>query len=77
MGVSKGERFASENIFVDYDFEEVMFRWNFSEKTFYRKFHGKVEHPIPIPQANRLLNDAFRFGDEITETDYLKGKDAA
>jgi hypothetical protein len=76
MGVSKGERFAREDIFVDYDFEEVMFRWEYLEEKFYRKFYGKAEHPEPIPKSNRLLNDALRFGDEITKDDYLKGKDA-
>lgn len=76
MGVSKGERFAKEDIFVAYDFEQVMFRWDHLEKKNYRKFYGKAEHPEPIPQANRLLNDAFLFGDEITKVDYLKGKNA-
>jgi hypothetical protein len=76
MGVSKSERFAREDIFVDYAFEQVMFRWDHLEKKNYRKFYGKSENLEPIPQANRLLNDAFLFGEEITKDEYLKGKDA-
>jgi hypothetical protein len=76
MGVSKGERFAKEDIFVDYDFEQVMFRWDHLKKLNYRKFYGRTEHLEPVPQANRLLNDAFLFGDEITKDEYLRGKNA-
>lgn len=74
MGISKGERFNFEDIYVDYPFENVMFRWDFSERIIYRKFYGEKEHSGSIPHHNRLYNDALLFGDEITREEYMKGK---
>ncbi|WP_179404299.1 hypothetical protein [Burkholderia guangdongensis] len=73
MGINKGERFNSEDVYVDYPFEEVMFRWNHLDKKTYRKFYGEDEAG-PIPHDNRLYNDALRFGDEITREAYAAGK---
>ncbi|AGH85371.1 hypothetical protein [Ralstonia pseudosolanacearum] len=73
MGINKGERFARANVFVDYPFEEVMFRWDHAEGKVYRKFHGEREVG-PIPHDNNLYNEALRSGDEITREAYVAGK---
>lgn len=33
-----------------------------------------AKHPEPAPPDNRLFNDALRFGEEISEDEYLSGK---
>lgn len=76
MGINKGERFNREDVFVDYPYETVMFRWDFKEKKIYRKFYGEAESIESVPHENKLFNESLRFGDEITATEYLRGKDA-
>lgn len=73
MGVAKGERFSREDIFVDYPFEEVMFRWDHVERKTYRKFYGEREFG-PIPHDNGLYNEALRSGEEVTRETYVAGK---
>lgn len=73
MGVNKGARFAAGDVFVDYPFEEVRFRWDCREGNIYRKFYGKQEDPNPVSHDNRLFNDALRFGDEIDRSEYERG----
>lgn len=73
MGITKGVRFGREDIYVDYPFEEVMFRWDHKDHKIYRKFYDKVESG-PVPHDNPLFNESLRFGDEITRDAYLDGK---
>ena len=70
MGICKGERFSGEDIYVDYPFEAVMFRWDHTERKIYRRFYGKVETG-PVPHDNGLFNDALRFGEETTKDNYF------
>lgn len=70
MGISKGPRFGSEDIYVDYPFEDVLFRWNHKEERIYRKFYSENEDQESIPQDNRLWNDALLYGNEITREEY-------
>ena len=74
MPIGKGEVFNLRDIFIDYDLEEVMFRWDHVKKRIYRKFYGKAEDPESIPHDNGLFNRALRFGDEITSERYANGK---
>ena len=74
MGINKGEHFKHQDIYIDYDFEEVMFRWDHVAKRIYRKFYGKEEDTDPISHDNRLFNDSLLMGEKITEEEYLKGK---
>ena len=74
MPIEKGPLFASEDVYVDYPFEEVMYRWDHKTEEIFVKFYGKQEHGHPIPSSNRLFNDALLYGDRITRADYLKGK---
>lgn len=72
MGISN-ERFRQGNVFIDHDFEEVMFRYESSTRRFFRRFYGESKED-EVPHDNRLLNDAIRFGEETDETAYKKGK---
>jgi hypothetical protein len=69
MGVKTGPRFDVQDVFVDYPFEDVKFRWDHVGKKVYRKFYGQDAETV-IGHDNRLFNDALRFGDEITRSDY-------
>ena len=75
MGIPK-EQFRSRDIFIDYDFEDVMFRYECSTRHFFRRFYGESDE-YEVPHDNRLLNDAIQFGDETDETTYRKGKPKA
>lgn len=74
MPLNKGERFAREDIFIDYPMEEVMFRWDHVLKKIYVRFYGTQERDEPVPHDNRLFNDALLGGDEITREEYENGK---
>jgi hypothetical protein len=74
MATPKGERFANEDIFVDYPYEEVTYRWDHHSKQVYVCFYGDEESIQPVPHDNRLFNEALRFGEEITRLDYDRGR---
>jgi hypothetical protein len=74
MPVSKGELFTAQNVYIDYDYENVMFRWDCIAKSVHRRFYGKAECGDAIPTNNKLFNDALRFGVQITKEEYEKGK---
>ncbi len=67
------QRFQQGDVFIDYDFESVMFRYDAATHTFFRKFHGEAEEH-PVPSNNRLLADAIRGGDEIDRGAYTAGR---
>ncbi len=74
MPINKGKKFAENDVYVDYPFEEVMFRWSHVLEKVYRKFYGKEEEKETILYDNPLFNEALRFGDEITYNEYIIGK---
>lgn len=74
MGISKGEKFANQDVYVDYAFEEVMFRWDHTKSETYLKFYGKHESDNLVPHDNNLFNEALLYGEEITREQYLQGK---
>lgn len=74
MPVSKGELFRKQDIYIDHDFEEVMYKWNHKLKLIYVKFYGKEESPKPIHHDNKLFNDAILYGEQIIKEAYEKGK---
>lgn len=67
--------FASRDVFLDYDHEEVTFRWDHRTGTVFRKFYGVTESEQPVPADNRLYNDAVLYGREISKEQYEKGFD--
>ncbi|WP_460046994.1 hypothetical protein [Pseudomonas sp. S2_H01] len=60
-------------MYLDYDFEEVTYRWDHQTRTIYSKFYGAEEGAKPVPSDNRLYNDTLLYGREITREDYEKG----
>lgn len=75
MAIETGSYLDSKDVYIDYPFEEVMFRRDKFTKNIYRKFYGEAESEKPIPHNNRLFNDALRYGTEITLEEYIQTKD--
>ena len=73
--VGKGERFRQGDVYIEDPFEEVMFRYDIKTKKRYRKFYGEKESKEEIKHDNRLYYDTLMTGFEITENEYLKGKE--
>jgi len=74
MAIKTGPYLNTKDVYIDYPFEEVMFRRIGAEGLIHRKFYGENETSEPIPGNNRLFNDALLSGNEITQEDYTKGK---
>jgi hypothetical protein len=74
MAIDKGENISQKDIYIDYPFEGVMYRWDHKTEKVYVKFYGKKEKADPVPHDNRLFNDALLSGIEITQEEYLAGK---
>ncbi|TDM05468.1 MAG: hypothetical protein C4K60_11865 [Ideonella sp. MAG2] len=66
---------AGRDVYIDYPYESVMFRWEHLTQRVYKKFYGQVESANPVPHDNRLYNDAILCGDEIDAAAYLQGKE--
>ena len=62
------------DVFVDYELEEVMFRWDAKCGQVFRKFYGADKESLLTDHANRLFNDVLRFGDEVSAGIYARGR---
>lgn len=71
-GMSKAQLTHERDVYIEYDYEQVMFRWDAACQKIYRKFYGKDEYPIPIQHSNTLFHDALSFGSEITKDRYFQ-----
>lgn len=72
MGMSKAELTNERDVYIEYDYEQVMFRWDAASQQIFRKFYGKDEHSVPVHHTNRLFHDALSFGAEITRDRYYE-----
>ncbi|WP_018267363.1 hypothetical protein [Methylosinus sp. LW4] len=72
MGLSKAD-FRDRDIYVDYPFEDVMFRFDSKTGSFFQKFYGAA-HEAAVPHDNRLLTEAILQGEEIDAAAYHAGK---
>jgi len=74
MAINKGEIFAKKDVYIDYPFEEAMYRWDHKTEKVYVKFYGEGEKTDPVPHDNRLFNEAILSGEEITQDEYTMGR---
>lgn len=74
MAIKTGEYLNTKDVYIDYPFEEVMFRRMKKDGAIYRKFYGEEESTELISHDNKLFNDAILSGDEITKEYYEAGK---
>jgi len=70
MPINKGKIFADRDVYINYPFEEVMFRWDHIEQKVYIRFYGKAERRDPILHDSRLFNEALLSGNEISREEY-------
>ena len=59
------------DVYVDYGFENVLFRWVQRTGRVFRMFYGELEWEVELP--NRLWDDAVRGGKRITSERYWMG----
>lgn len=64
--------YAERDVYLDYPFEGVMFRWGHDSRSWFRRFYGEGE--VPVPPRDELHVDAQRFGEEISKAEYLRGQ---
>lgn len=74
MPIKDWSIFEKDDVYIDHDFEEVMYRWDHIARECYVKFYGKEESKKLVPHDNRLYNDALLYGEQITKEEYEKGK---
>jgi hypothetical protein len=74
MAIKTGEYLNAKDVYIDYPFEEVMFRRMKSNGRIYRKFYGEEEAKDKINYDNKLYNEALLSGNEITKEEYEEGK---
>jgi len=56
MGINPDAFPKNDDVFIDYDFEEVMFRREAATGRIFRKFYGADEEITLIDRTNRLCN---------------------
>lgn len=72
MGV-RSEQFQEGDVYIDYDFEDVLFRFDHASRRVFRKWYGQGDE-FEVPNDNNLYQQAIRFGDAIDAETYQKGK---
>lgn len=73
MAIKTGKYLDSKDVYIDYPFEEVMFR-RMKSSEIYKKFYREPESEKVVTSDNRLFNDALLYGEEISQEEYEKGK---
>jgi hypothetical protein len=74
MAIKTGEYSNTKDVYMDYSFEDVMFRCMKKYGASYRKFYGEKESLEQISHDNSLFNNALLYGEEITKEEYDVGK---
>lgn len=75
MGISKAD-LGDRDVYMDYDFEEVMVRFEHRSRRFFCRLYGSGAE-VEVRFDDRLLNDALLFGTEVDAATYQAGKPAA
>jgi hypothetical protein len=71
--IGKGSHFKERDIYIDYYFEEVLFRSDMATGKIFQKFYGKnVE--VEVENNTRLFNESLLSGIEISKLEYEHGK---
>ena len=65
--------FVAGDVYIDYPYEEVFFRFEQSTGKIYRQFYGEPTES-EIERSSKLYAEARTAGDPITRSEYLAGK---
>lgn len=74
MPVKLGNHLNERDLYIDYPYEQVMFRRDHIGGLIYKKFYGQEESFRPVAHDNKLYNDALLSGVEIDRDEYVAGK---
>ena len=58
------------NVYLDYPFEDVKFRWEKETSKVFRRFYGEAEKEISC--ISNLFRDAMSAGKQITREEYYR-----
>lgn len=72
MGIVSS-RFTEGDVYVDYAFEEVLFRWEAASRRTFRKFYGQTAEQ-EVAFSNNLFAEALQYGEEVDRATYVEGK---
>jgi len=62
------EAFRKGDVYLDYPFEDVKFRWEKQTQKVYRRFYGEAE--TEISHTSNLYHDAISAGKLVTREEY-------
>jgi len=65
----KLELFRKGDVYVDYPFEDMKFRFEKASNKVFVRCYGK--HEVEIDQSNEHFNEAIQAGNVITKEQYL------
>ncbi len=60
--------------YIDYPFEDAMFRYEYQTGKVFRKFYGEAE--VEVGYTSNLFREAISAGQQITPEQYAQGKPA-
>ena len=65
--------FAAGDVYIDFPYQEVFFRFEKATGRVLRKFYGEAAE-TEIPRDNRLYSEGVIAGSEVTADLYSKGR---
>lgn len=65
--------FAAGDVFIDFPYEEVFFRFEKATGSVFRKFYGELTES-EIPSSNNLFAEARIAGTQVSAQCYAKGR---
>jgi hypothetical protein len=74
MGVRLEVFREGHDVYIDYPFEDAMFRYEYQTGKVFRKFSGEAE--VEVGYTSNLFREALSAGQQITAEQYAKGKSA-
>jgi len=64
------DAYRAGDVYLDYPFEDVKFRWEKETKKVFRRFYGQAE--AEISHTSNLYHDAISAGKLITREEYFR-----
>ncbi len=59
------------DVYIDYPFEDAMFRYEYQTGKVFRKFYGEAE--VEVDRTSNLFHEAISAGQQITAEKYAQG----
>ncbi len=58
------------DVYLDYPFEDIKFRWEHRTGKVFRRFYGQAEEEVSY--SSNLFRDAMSSGKQITREEYFR-----